>query len=260
MFKRFHLFEFGDLIWFPHIFRRFTTDFLEFGANKFDVYKPIIPIVKKGIGYTKDHKILDIASGSGGGLLKLAEHLKTEYPTLKIQLSDYYPNKVSLARTKQKGSGIFDYIEFSIDARDVPSYMEGFRTMFLSFHHFKPMDAKLILQNAIDANQPIGIFEAQQRNIKSLIPMLLSPISLLLLTPFIRPFSLLRVLFTYLVPILPLVVLWDGVVSVLRTYNEDELNQMILELKSSSNYHWDVDLKKGKANDILYLVGLPKSP
>ncbi len=91
--------------------------------------------------------------------------------------------------------------------------------MFLSFHHFKPDEAMSILQNAVDSTLPIAIFEGQERNLSHFIKFLFSPINVLLITPFIRPFKFARILFTYFILIVPIFVFWDGNVSVLRTYS-----------------------------------------
>ncbi len=66
--------------------------------------------------------------------------------------------------------------------------------------------------------------------------MFLSPIAVLLMTPFIKPFKVDRIIFTYLIPILPLLTLWDGVISVLRTHTVAELKQMIFELKNNERF------------------------
>lgn len=253
--RRIHLFEFGDLTWFPKNFRNYQTDYLQFAANAFDVYKCIIPIIKKGIENSDNNTIVDIASGGGGGLIKIAEHLKRSIPSLKIILSDYYPNIDAFKITKSKQPDIFEYIENPVNAMDVPQYLKGFRTQFLSLHHFRPKDAKAILQNALDSNQAIGIFEGQQRDFKNIVGMLFSPIAVLLMTPFIKPFKVDRLIFTYLIPVLPLCTLWDGVISVLRTYKVTELKQMIFELRNNEQFDWEVDVAKGKSTDILYLLG-----
>lgn len=176
---------------------------------------------------------------------------------MKVVLSDYYPNIDAFKKTKSEQPGIFEYVEQPINAMDVPKHLKGFRTQFNSLHHFKPKDAKAILQNAIDNNQAIGIFEAQQRDIKNMVRILLSPIAVLLMTPFIRPFKVNRIIFTYLIPVLPLTTLWDGIISVLRTYTVTELKQMIFELKNNTCFDWEVDIAKGKQNSILYLLGTP---
>ncbi|MEJ7676700.1 MAG: hypothetical protein WKG06_02240 [Segetibacter sp.] len=234
------------------------TDYLQFAANTFDIYKCVIPIIKKGIESSGNNTIVDIASGGGGGLVKIAGHLKKSIPYLKIILSDYYPNIDAFKITKSKQPDIFEYVEESVNAMDVPKYLKGFRTQFNSLHHFKPKDAKAILQNAIDSNQAIGIFEAHQRDIKNIVRMLLSPIAVLLMTPFIKPFKVDRIIFTYLIPVLPLITLWDGVISVLRTYTVTELKQMIFELRNNERFDWEVGIAKGKQNEILYLLGTPK--
>lgn len=70
----------------------------------------------------------------------------------------------------------------------VPESIPGLRTMFMSFHHFRPSEASEILADAVKHRMPIAIFEIQQRNFSSIIPMVLSPLNLLISTPFIRPF------------------------------------------------------------------------
>src|SRR3982751_197039 len=256
--RRIHAFEFNDLSWFPESFRDYQTDYLQFVANKFDMYQQVLPVIKRGILSSGNNTIIDIASGGGGGLFKIAEHLKDCFPQIKIILTDYYPNIDAFKKTKAKRPDVFEYVEDSVNATKVPPNLKGFRTQFLSFHHFRPKDAKAILQNAVDTNQPIGIFEAQQRNFKDVAQKLLSPISVLLLTPFVKPFTLKRLLFTYLIPVLPVFTLWDGIVSVLRTYNVPELKQMIRELRNNANFDWEVDIVKGNSFDIPYLLGIPR--
>jgi hypothetical protein len=256
--KRIHAFEFEDLSWFPKNLRNYGTDYLQFVANAFDIYKDVVPVVLKGVQSSGNNTIIDIASGGGGGLVKIAEHLKNNIPHVKIILTDYYPNIAAFKRTKAKQPDVFEYIEYPVDAMKVPSHLKGFRTQFLSFHHFRPRDAKIILQNAVNDKQAIGIFEAQQRNFKSVIQLLFSPIAVLLMTPFIKPFHFDRLLFTYLIPIIPLFVLWDGMVSVLRTYTVTELKQMILELSNHALFDWEVKITKGSSSNILYLLGIPR--
>ena len=132
------------------------------------------------------------------------------------------------------------------------------RTLFLSFHHFNPDNAKQILQNAIDTNSAIAIFEAQERSIPSNIAMIFSPLSLLLTTPFIRPFKIGRIIFTYFIPIVPIFVLWDGLVSSLRTYSVKEMNELVKNLEGTENYNWEIDKVKSGPSIVLYLLGTKK--
>ncbi len=254
---RIHLFEFEDLSWFPSFLRNYGTDFLQFLSNKTKMYKPIISIIKKGLEKSGTNQIIDLGSGGGGGLIWLNSELKKDIPNLKITLTDYYPN-ISAFKFTKKQAGNFEFVEKSVDARNVPAELNGLRTQFLSLHHFKSDDAKQILQNAISSNSSIAIFEAQERSVPSILAMLFSPISVLLTAPFIRPFKLGRIIFTYLIPIVPLFVLWDGIVSSLRTYSVKEMNELIDKLNGKENYDWEVNKVKSGPSVVLYLLGTKK--
>ena len=254
---RLHVFEFEDQKWFPAFLRDYGTDFLQFLSNRTKLYKPILPILEEGLKASGTDQIIDLASGGGGGLLWLNSELKKTVPKLKIMLTDYFPNHAAFEHTKKQADN-FEYRETPIDARKVPKDLKGLRTQFLSLHHFKPEDAQLILQNAVDAKSGIAIFEAQERSLPSILAMLFSPISVLLTTPFIRPFKLGRVLFTYIIPIVPLFVLWDGVVSSLRTYSVKEMESLVANLKDKETFDWKIERLKSGPGVILYLLGVPK--
>ncbi|MEM6720305.1 MAG: hypothetical protein AAF611_13350 [Bacteroidota bacterium] len=256
--KRIHVFEFEDLQWFPDFLRNYMTDFLQFVSNKAKIYLPVVDILVEKLKVTNTTSIVDLASGGGGGLLWLNTELLKQIPELTITLTDYYPNvhafKHAIAQAKN-----FNYIPKSIDARDVPEHVKGFRTQFLSFHHFKPKEAQKILQNTVDANTGIAIFEVQDRTMASFIGMLLSPINVFLTTPFIKPFKFGRLFFTYLFPIIPIVVLWDGVISCLRTYSVPEMKELVNKLANKEQFDWSIGVKKQKMYKVLFLIGTPKS-
>lgn len=254
---RIHLFEFEDQKWFPTFLRNYGTDFLQFLSNKTKMYKTIIPIIKKGLKKSGANQIIDLGSGGGGGLIWLNAELKKDIPDLKIILTDLYPNIPAFELTKKKADN-FEYLEKPLDARDVLTELNGFRTLFLSLHHFNPNDAKKILQNAINSNSSIAIFEAQERSIRSILAMLFSPIIVLLTTPFISPFKIGRISFTYIIPIVPLFVLWDGVVSSLRTYSVKEMNGLVENLNGKENYDWKINKVKTGPSNVLYLLGTKK--
>ena len=256
--KRLHIFEFEDQSWFPSFIRDYMTDFLQFVTNQFDMYKGIIPILKKGIEKSGGNTVIDLASGAGGGWKKIAEHLKKEVPDVQVVLTDYYPNVDAFQHFVYKNGDAFSYKKESISALDVPKNLKGFRTQFLSFHHFKLEDAQQILQNAVDCRTPIGIFEAQERSIAHFIQFFFSPINVLLSTPFIRPFKLGRIIFTYLIPLVPLFVWWDGLVSVLRTYSVSEMEAMTKQLENGDSFVWEIGKKKNGPMVIPYLLGIPK--
>lgn len=254
---RIHLFEFEDQKWFPAFLRNYGTDFLQFLSNKTKMYKPIVPIIEKGLKEGNTDQIVDLGSGGGGGLIWLNSELKKNFPELKIVMTDFYPNISAFEYSKSKADN-FEYQIEQIDARNVPKDMIGLRTQFLSLHHFEPEDAIQILQNAVISDCPIGIFEAQERSVPSILAMLFSPVSVLLTAPFIRPFKMGRIIFTYLIPIVPLFVLWDGIVSSLRTYSVKEMKELVENVKGEEKYNWEIGKVKSGPGVILYLLGTKK--
>lgn len=255
--SRIHLFEFEDQQWFPSFLRNYGTDFLQFLANQAKMFKPIVPMLEKALKKSNTTHMVDLASGGGGGLIWLSEELKKSVPNLKITLTDYYPNIPAFEYTRQQADH-FEFRSESVDARKVPEDLKGLRTQFLSLHHFKPDDARGILQNAVNSGSSIAIFEGQERSLPSIIAMLFSPLSVIFTTPFIRPFKLGRIIFTYLIPIVPLFVLWDGVVSALRTYSVKEMEALVDSLENKDRFDWEIGKVKSGPGVVLYLIGTEK--
>ncbi|MBB3697004.1 hypothetical protein KMW28_21830 [Flammeovirga yaeyamensis] len=254
---RLQLFEFEDQQWFPSMIRNYGTDFLQFLANKTKMFAPAVGILNEVMEQSNTTKIIDLASGGGGSWLFLNEELRKVKPETNITLTDYYPNLPAFKRTSALADNIY-YKNEAVDATNVPSDLQGIRTQFLSLHHFDEKSAVKILQNAVDAQQPIAIFEGQERSIPSVIGMLFSPITLWLVTLFIRPFKLGRVFFTYLFPIVPPFVMWDGIVSALRTYSVDEMKGLVSKVEGNEHYEWKIDKVKNGPGVVLFLVGWPK--
>ncbi len=254
---RIHLFEFEDLDWFSDFLRDYGTDFLQFISNLTNMFHPVVPVLQKVLEKSGTTQIIDLGSGGGGPILKLNKVLKKENPGLKILLTDYFPNIDALELAKKKADNIY-YINTPVDARNVPGNLKGLRTLFLTFHHFEPKDAKKILQNAVNSKNAIAIFEGQERSFASLLAMFLSPISVLFTTLFIKPFKWRRLLFTYLIPLVPLFVWWDGIVSSLRTYSVEEMKNLISELDNKDDFEWEVGRIRSGPGFILYLLGAEK--
>lgn len=254
---RIHLFEFGDQAWLPDLIRNFMTDFLQFLANKTKMFAPVIPEITSLLDKAKTSKIIDLGSGGGGGLLALNQELIKVNPNVKIVLTDLYPNNNAFQFTKSQAAN-FESAPEPIDARNVPENLKGLRTMFLAFHHFQPADAVQILQNTVKSNQPILIVEGQERSLPSFLAMFFSPLTVLLTTPFIRPFSVERIVFTYLIPIVPIITWWDGMVSSLRTYSIKEMERLILKVDGRKTFEWKTGRIKSGPAYLLFLSGGPK--
>ena len=68
---RLHLFEFEDLPWFPNIIREGMVDFLKFLLGNLNFYKPITPLIARGLEKSGQNEILDLCSGGGGAIVQV---------------------------------------------------------------------------------------------------------------------------------------------------------------------------------------------
>jgi hypothetical protein len=258
--RRVQFIEFHEQPWLPSFLRDEITDALQFGLNLFKAYVPIAPLLQKVLASTRSRSVVDICSGGGGPWFDLSSKLEIDAQALHVLLTDKYPNlKTSQKVEVASGNRIAFYPE-SVDARNIPRELKGFRTMFSSFHHFSPAEARAILQNAVDANQGIGIFEITRcapSTIALMFPWALMPF---VFTPWIRPFRWSRLLWTYLVPVVPLVLLFDGVVSCLRTHRPRELREIVANL-TATEYQWEIGehARAAAQMPITYLIGYPRA-
>jgi|SRR3990172_5387144 len=259
-----HLFEFTDQSWCPRIIRQYMTDYLHFLITKGKIYKPAIPIIKEIIDKTGIDELIDLCSGSGGGVDILQKELsKLCGKEIKVTLSDKYPNIEPFDILKNNSNGGLDYLKEPVDALHVPKHLKGIRTMFSAFHHFKPEQAKAILQDAVNNNIPICIFEGAGKRVLDFMGMLLfHSIIFIVVTPFIKPFRISRLFLTYIIPIVPITTVWDGLVSILRMYTPKDMLKMAKEIgawnRRAENYEWKAEQIKGKfGNRVMYIVGYP---
>lgn len=257
--RRVQLIELHEQPWFPSSLRDEITDALQFGLNLFNAYAPIAPLLQNVLDSTRSRSIVDICSGGGGPWLDLSRKLlQGNAQAFHILLTDKYPNLRASPNVKTTSGNHIAFYPDPVDAMDVPRELNGFRTMFSSFHHFSPEDARAILQNTVDASQSIGIFEITRRAPLTIGLMFPWALMLFVFTPWIRPFRWSRLLWTYVVPIVPLVLLFDGVVSCLRTHRPQELREIVGKL-TATEYRWEVGEHSRAAAQvrITYLIGYP---
>jgi hypothetical protein len=259
--KRIHLFELEDQAWFPDWIRVLMTRYIMTFHKLLGTADLLFPLVEKGLRDAEEQVILDLCSGSGGPMIEVSQNLKKsqEYAELKLILSDLYPNLSAAAQfNKDKNQGI-EYITTPLDASNVDKEIKALRTMVSSMHHMKPVVARQILQNAKESNQPILIFEISDNGPPIILWWLAIPfafITTLFVTPMVRPMTWQQLVFTYVIPILPLFIAWDGAVSNARTYTLEDMDILIDGL-SEEHYQWEKGKIKGKGGNKLYLLGKP---
>lgn len=256
--NRLQLFEFGDQDWIPDAWRGLLTAHLDFFAQTLEPYRPIAPRLKEILEQLGCRELVDLCSGGGGPALEMQKQLEVKNYPVALTLTDKFPNAEAYRRASAASEGGVRGIESSVDAMDVPAELTGFRTLFTSFHHFPPEAAVRILRDAVAKRVGIGVFEYTERSWAWLVSAPLIPLYMWLMTPFLRPFRWSRLLWTYLIPIFPLMACWDGVVSCLRTYSPEQLRELTAEIRTEG-YTWEIGrVRSFGACRITYLFGYPK--
>ena len=238
------LFEIHDLPWCPPSLRDALTDFLAFSLNLAGTYDAAGPILRRVVARSGARRIIDLCSGAGGPWPRLASQVG-----VPVLLTDLYPHRTN--------PSALPFHPDPVDARAVPASLDGFRTLFTSFHHFAPPAARAILADAVKRGEGIAIFEAARRAPLEVAVIAFTWLGTLAAAPFIRPWRWSRLAWTYLPPVLPLVGTFDGVVSCLRAYSPRELRELVAGLDS---YEWDIGRFRGGWSPLscTYLIGVPK--
>jgi len=264
--RRFHLFEFNDWSWFPSSWRIMLTDLLKFfwsfgifDSNDKHVATHLLNSMKK-MGTCN---LYDLCSGSGGPLSKIQNDLKEKYNfTINVTLTDLYPNPQEISKIQKETNGVIKYHEKPVDATQVPESFKGFTTMFCALHHFPPDLARKILQDTVNKKRGIGVFEMQKRSLWTAFLLIISmPPGIWLLTPCMKPFSWSRLFWTYVIPIVPFFMVFDGIISCIRTYTKVEMEELIRSVEGHQSYDWIITEETRldfPPTPIVILIGTPK--
>ena len=236
-------------------------DYLRFMISALGTYRPIVPLLAEGLCYTNQTALLELGAGAGGGTETVLAALHAHgLPEATITLTDLYPQPAAWADIARRTRGAIGYEPAPVNALSVPAHLRGFRTIFSAFHHFPPAAAEALLRDAVRAGTGIGVFEGAGKHWwELLLAWTALPVAQLLLTPFYRPFRLSRLVFTYLLPIIPLCTIWDGSVSLLRMYSPAELLTLAHRADPDGRFAWQAGKKRHWwGPQVTYLIGWPK--
>lgn len=166
-------------------------------------------------------------------------------------LTDIHPHLTAWEKAAKRSDNLL-FVPSSVDAANAPkdllalagapSYGNAirkdknkkiFRLFNLAFHHFDDPLAISILQNTLETSHGFAIFELCGRDVGNLFTeLMLAP--LLWLGSWYWFWGQWEQLFwTYIVPVIPFVVVFDGLISCLRTRRESEVRALIA--KTGSN-------------------------
>lgn len=172
-------------------------------------------------------QVAEIGAGSAGFSEYLAARVRDLGDKTRVQISDLHPQPERYRALERQFPGILtatttpvDFIERQAD------FGNALVVMSAAFHHIPYAERPRML--AAMASRRVMVFESVTRNVPSMLgcaigflPAMLTPLFFL----GTQDGRWRRFLWCWLIPIAPLMVAWDGVVSCLRCWTEDEWRQ-----------------------------------
>ena len=294
---RVHFYEIHEQPWFPESARPVVTQMIPFFWRIFGSRSAAAKsgrILARVLRESGSSRIVDCCSGSGGPIIdqiNCVTDLLGNDSGVDFVLTDLYPSLDDFEKLKQQFPHYIHAINSSVDAINFPlSRIKNelakhhihngvsdakndllFRLFNASFHHFDVVQAKQILRDCVEKDTGIIVFEPAERSWITLMGIIRFPLTIpawflisWFITLFLIPkwFGLTRyhILWTFLIPIAPLVFFFDSFMSCLRFYSPSELNAMIQEVDPTGKFHWEIGREHvfWPVMTLSYLVGYPK--
>jgi len=130
-------------------------------------------------------------------------------------------------------------------------------TTYNAFHHFPKTQQKAFVKKMAAHKTCFLIGEILTPGFFNGVKILLTATLLQLLTAaFVKPFSLPRLFFTYIIPVNLFTVTYDGIISVIRSKTAKEYNDLLQDI-SNPSYSITVHTIKNWKGDLVYIKGEP---
>jgi hypothetical protein len=212
--------------WFPSFLTRCIYEFMTWFVVKVNASKPFIPVIEEGLKHANRIIVIDKKCGAG---FETVDHL--------------IDGKIKRVK---------------VDADNFEATEEGLYLSVNSFHQFTVKEAKEILAQVSKNRQPIVVVEGNNDSLWQVFGMtVIVPLTVILTAPFVKPFRLERLVFTYLIPLLPSVTFLDGFIALFKLYAPKDLDELTASL-NEENYYWrSGKMDNGRGGKIIFLIGHP---
>lgn len=220
------LFEFMDQEWIPRSLHATLRDVLGFHLHVtlLNYYGWAAESTLRTAGHLGASRVSEMGAGSAGFAQTLAKLIRDRRADMAVEISDLRPNVEQYRSLEAEFPGILHAKTESVDFVSAPD-SSGDRVVVLSaaFHHV-PYEARERVLRAM-APRNVMIFESVTRNLKSMagcaigfLPAMATPVYFF----GTREGRWRRFFWCWVVPVAPLMVAWDGVVSCFRCWTEEE--------------------------------------
>jgi hypothetical protein len=226
------LFEFMDQEWIPASLHATLRDVLGFHlrVTLFYYYRWAAREALDAARTTGAARVSELGAGSAGFSEALATLIREHASSVRVEISDLRPNTPLYRSLEAQYPGIVHACTEPVDFTTRPhaGHERDIVVLSAAFHHVPREERPRVLQAM--ASRRVMIFESVTRNLKSMVgcaigflPAMLTPLY------FIgrRSGRWRRMFWCWVVPVAPVMVAWDGVVSCLRCWTEDEWRERL---------------------------------
>jgi hypothetical protein len=175
-------------------------------------------------------ELLDLGSGAGGPARILSSALARKGRAARFVLTDLHPRVEAWTTSRSANPDAIDFEPSSVDATNVPPALARGRARSLInvFHHLPPDLAAAVLEDAVRSSRGVFLAEAFERHPLQFANFALAGVPALLANPLLTErHRVAKAALTYLTPVALGMAIWDGLVSTLRVYEEQELRAMV---------------------------------
>jgi len=222
--------ELEDYPWFPSYLRKMQLEYVGWISVQLKLYQPVL---EQLCNFPSTHWT-DLASGSGWPAYYLQ---KNASPQIHYTLSDLYPKSVSNEVKKQ--------VEVELEPLNLIDYQPQTGkqfSIFNAFHHFTSEQQKQLIKKMKDAKASCIIGEVLEPTWICFLQVTLAALIVQPLTAWaMRPFSIVRLITTYLIPIQLITVAWDGWLSVLKSKTVNKYKELLSEF---ADHQYSIEVKR----------------
>lgn len=216
-------FEFMDIEVLPNSLRSVLRDILEVG-NGAPFRNYYHWVAESAYKFAKENNIKEIVE-LGAGCAPITKHMIKNYPEWNVtfKITDLNPDILNFKKVEALDNRVTAVYESTDFTKKIQGYENSLLVLSATFHHVEEKHKKAILSSLKAISPHVIIFEPLRPNVLSFLFVLGALISGIL-TPLFRlnSKSFFRCLFwCWLVPIAPILFLWDGWVSAIRCWNEN---------------------------------------
>jgi hypothetical protein len=227
--KRKQVFQFSNQNWYPAFLKRDMYEFMTWFVGKVHAAKPFVPVISEGLQHAPAHRIINIDSQIGAGFETVKDLISEQPEFFNLPIQNF----------NTSNSGLYLFVN--------------------SFHQLKPEMARNYLSEIAKSRNAVVVVEGNNDSLWQVVGMtVFVPLAVILSAPLVKPFRVTRLIFTYLIPVLPIVTMLDGFLALFKLYNPNDLNELVSEIPEK-NYTWkSAKADNGRGGKIMYLIGWPE--